>query len=66
MSAGVESILCVILGVSGILISHPASSSPYRDNYTVIHSQYDHSEETVFKKEEALDEESGLVSLMDN
>jgi len=65
MSAGVESILCVILGVLGILMPHLANSSPYRGNYTVTHPQY-HSEEKIFKEKKVLDEESGLVSLTDN
>lgn len=66
MSAGVESILCVILGVSGILMPHPANSISYRGNYTVKHLQYDHLEQRIIKKEKTLDKESGLVSLIDN
>ncbi|XP_024867115.1 uncharacterized protein LOC112451619 [Temnothorax curvispinosus] len=60
MCAGVESILCVILGVSGILMSHLANSNPYRGNYTVTRSQYDRSENKIFKENKVLDEESGL------
>ncbi|KAG5343280.1 CBPB Carboxypeptidase, partial [Acromyrmex heyeri] len=66
MSAGVESILCVILGVSGILMLHPANSIPYRGNYTVKYPQYDHLEQRIFKKEKILDEESGLQDVRNN
>nr|XP_012229445.1 PREDICTED: LOW QUALITY PROTEIN: carboxypeptidase B-like [Linepithema humile] len=65
MSAGVGSILCVILGVSGMLVLHPASGSPYRDSNTATHPgyNYDYLEERIFQEEKALDEESSRLVL---
>ncbi|KAM0736624.1 Carboxypeptidase B [Formica fusca] len=61
MSVGVQSVLYVILGLSGIFIPHSVNCNPYRDSYTVTHLKYDYSEERIFQKERDLDEKnSGL------
>lgn len=64
MSAGVGSILCVILGVSGMLMPHLTNGSPYRDSYTVTHpGYYDYMEERILREEKALDEASSRLVL---
>lgn len=67
MSTGVRSILCVILGVSGCLVSH-ANGSPYRDSYTMTLPEYDYNypQKQIYREERALNEgNSGLVLLID-
>ncbi|KAL6429911.1 hypothetical protein ACFW04_007638 [Cataglyphis niger] len=68
MSIGVQSILYVILGVSGIFMPYSINGNPYRD-YTVTHLKYDYSEERIFQKERDLEkrdlDKSNQLSLQD-
>ncbi|XP_020278332.1 carboxypeptidase B-like [Pseudomyrmex gracilis] len=68
MSAGVGSILCVILGMSGILAPHSANGSPYRDSYTLTHARFDHNyfEQRTLREENVLDNKSNSLQDIHN
>ncbi|XP_025269058.1 carboxypeptidase B [Camponotus floridanus] len=63
----IDSILYVILVVSGIFMPYSVNGSPSRDSYTVTHPKYDYSEEKIFQKDRNLDEKnSGFQNINNN